>query len=361
MQKPRLSFFREQRTPLILLVAALVLPFIIGAIEGSSPAAVWTNQGSISKFVEGLGIEIFILALYALSFDLIFGVTGLLSFGHAMFFAVGAYLTGIAIKTFGLPLYAVIGCVFVAAVLQAVLFGLVLPRVKGITFALVTLGMASVFHIVVMSSDVASYTGGDVGLQGVIIPVFINPAIERLRFYFIALVILFLTYWLYKVFVSSPTGRVCVAIRENEGRAKMLGYNTFKFKLAALTLASITAAFAGTLHALYQPVISPTIADLGFTVTALLIVLIGGVGTLSGAIVGALVYRLLDFVLRRFIGASASLVTGAIYVAFVLFIPYGIMGTWYLKKWQWKDGIQRLLHMFQVKTGESAVKPDEGK
>ncbi len=361
MLKTRISFFREQRNPIILLLITLALPFIIGIFEGSSPLMVWANQGSISKFIEGLGIEIFILALYALSFDLIFGVTGLLSFGHAMFFAVGAYLTGIALKTLGLPLYAVIGLVFVAAIVQAVLFGLVLPRVKGITFALVTLGMASVFHIVVMSSDVANYTGGDVGLQGVVVPAFINPAIERLRFYFIALIILFLAYWLYKVFVSSPTGRVCVAIRENEDRAKMLGYNTFKFKLAALMLASITAAFAGTLHALYQPVISPTIADLGFTVTALLIVLIGGVGTLSGAVIGALVYRLLDFVLRRYIGASASLVTGAIYVAFVLFIPYGIMGTWQLKKWAWKEGIQRLLRLFQVKPEEGEPKPQQSK
>lgn len=352
MQKTRLSFIRDQRSAMLLLIAALVLPFIIGAIEGSSPAAVWQNQGSISKFVEGLGIEIFILALYALSFDLIFGVTGLLSFGHAMFFAVGAYLTGIALKTLTLPLYAVIGLVFVAAILQALLFGLVLPRVKGITFTLVTLGMASVFHIVVMSSDVAKYTGGDVGLQGVIVPAIINPANERLRFYVVAMLILFLTYLLYKVFVNSPTGRVCVAIRENEGRAKMLGYNTFKFKLAALILASITAAFAGTLHALYQPIVSPTVADLGFTVTALLIVLIGGVGTLSGAIVGAVIYRVLDFVLRRYIGASASLVTGAIYVAFVLFIPYGIVGTYRLKKWQWKEGSQRLLNLFQVKTDQ---------
>jgi len=353
MLKKRFTFLQEQRYPVLLLIATLALPFVIGAIEGSSPAAVWENQGSISKFIEGLGTEIFILALYALSFDLIFGVTGMLSFGHAMFFAVGAYLTGIAIKTFALPLYAVIGLVFVAAIVQALLFGLVLPRVKGITFALVTLGLASVFHIVVMSSDVATYTGGDVGLQGVIVPAFINPANERLRFYVIALVILFLAYLLYKAFVNSPTGRVCVAIRENEGRAKMLGYNTFKFKLAALTLASITAAFAGTLHALYQPVISPTVADLGFTVTGLLIVLIGGVGTLSGAIVGAAVYRLLDFVLRRFIGPSATLITGAIYVAFVLFIPYGIMGTWRLKKWQWKEGSQKLLRLFQVKTEET--------
>ncbi len=348
MQKKSSSFFRNHRASFILLVAVVLLPFIVGLFEGASPAAVWANQGGISKFAEGLGIEIFILALYALSYDLIFGVTGLLSFGHAMFFAVGAYLTGIALKTFALPLSAVIGLVFLASIVQALLFGLVLPRVKGITFALVTLGMASVFHIIIMSSELGSYTGADVGLQGVIVPSFINPANERLRFYFVALVVLVLIYLLYQRFVNSPTGRVCVAIRENEGRAKMLGYNTFAFKLAALMLSSFTAASAGILHALYQPIVSPNVADLSFTVTALLIVLIGGVGTLSGALIGAAIYRLLDFGLRRYIGENASFITGAIYVAFVLFIPYGIVGTWRAKSFRIAEGWRRLLAAFKT-------------
>lgn len=209
MQKKIFSFFNNNRVSLILLLTLALLPFVVGLFEGASPTIVWANQGGISKFVEGLGIEIFILALYALSYDLIFGVTGLLSFGHAMFFAVDAYLTGIAIKNFALPLPAVIGLVFLAAVAQALLFGLVLPRVKGITFALVTLGMASVFHIVIMSSEAGKYTGADVGLQDVIIPEFINPAIERLRFYFVALIVFFLFYFLYQRFLDSPTGRVC--------------------------------------------------------------------------------------------------------------------------------------------------------
>lgn len=348
MKKTTFPFFRDNQALLITILALLLLPFIIGLFEGASPLTVWMNEGGISKFIEGLAIEIFILALYALSYDLIFGVTGLLSFGHAMFFAVGAYLTGIAIKDFALALPAVIGLVFLASIVQAFLFGLVLPRVKGITFALVTLGMASVFHIVIMSSEMGKYTGADVGLQGMIVPEFINPATERLRFYFVALITLFLFYFLYRRFLNSPTGRVCVAIRENEGRAKMLGYNTFAFKLAALMLSSLTAALAGTLHALYQPIVSPNVADLGFTVTALLIVLIGGVGTLSGSLIGAVIYRLLDFGLRRYIGESASLINGAIYIAFVLFIPFGIVGTWRMKSLQIRQGWQRLLGLFNL-------------
>jgi branched-chain amino acid transport system permease protein len=270
-----------------------------------------------------------------------------------MFFAVGAYLTGIAIKNFSLSLPATLGLVFLAALVQALLFGMVLPRVKGITFALVTLGLASVFHIVVMSSELGKYTGADVGLQGLVVPAFISPANERLRFYFLALTVLILMYLLYLRFVNSPTGRVCIAIRENEQRALMLGYNTFYFKLAALTLSSITAALAGFLHALYQPIVSPNVASLGFTVTALLIILIGGVGTLQGALIGAIIYRLLDFGLRRYIGESASFINGAIYVAFVLFIPFGIVGTWRMRSFQIKQAWGRIFQPIRSANGKN--------
>ncbi len=343
------SFLTKDRGILIFFAVMLLAPFLIGLFEGSTPLMIWGNQGSLSKFIEGLGIEIFILALFALSFDLLFGITGLLSFGHAMFFAVAAYLTGIALKTLAMPFWGVVLLVLLAAIVQALLFSLVLPRVKGITFTLVSLGLASVFHIIVMSSDMINLTGADVGLQGVPVPAFISPVTERLRFYVIALTLLVVTYLFYRRFVASPTGRVCVAIRENEDRAKMLGYNTTIFKVVVMIISSLTAATAGMLHALYQPSISPSIADLGFTVTGLLIVLIGGVGTLSGAIVGAFAFRLLDFTLRRFMGESASFITGAIYVIFVLFVPYGIVGTMRMQQLRTKPGWQRLLGMVKPK------------
>lgn len=340
------AFLRRQGGLLLTLLAMILLPFVIGLLEGASPAAVWTNQAGTSKFIQGLAVEIFILAMYAISYDLIFGFTGLLSFGHSMYFAVGAYLTGALIKSFNLPLPEVFLWLLLAAVVQALLFGLVLARVRGITFALVTLGMASVFHILVMSRELGEYTGADVGLQGVIVPDYISPATERLRLYFVALALLTLVYLLYRRFVDSPTGRVCTAIRENENRARMLGYNTFYFKLAALMLSSLTAALAGALHTIFQPIVSPNVAGLGYTVTALLIILIGGVGTLSGALIGAVVFRLLDFGLSRYLGASASFINGAVYVLIVLFLPYGIVGTWRLRRLEWREGWRKLTERF---------------
>lgn len=358
MEKTKMpSRLRLNQGLLITLLVFILLPFIVGLIDGVSPVQVWLNESGQSKFIQGLAIEIFILALYALSYDLIFGFTGLLSFGHSMFFAVGAYLTGILLKNFGFSLGATFGLIMVAGVVQATLFGLVLPRVKGITFALVTLGMASVFHVLVISTELGEYTGSDVGLQGVVVPAFISPATERLRLYFITLTILVLVFMIYKRFVNSTTGRVCTAIRENENRAKMLGYNTFSFKLVALILSSMTAALAGALHTIYQPIVSPHVASLGYTVTALLIILIGGVGTLNGALVGAVVYRLLDYGLRRYLGESASFINGAIYVAIVLFLPFGIVGTWRSKSLQIKEGQIRLLRLFNLdKSGEPKKK-----
>jgi len=334
------------RAGLGLLIVVLVMsavPFLIALLDGQSIAGVVANEPGQSKFIQGLLIEVFILAIFALSYDLIFGITGLLSFGHAMFFAVGAYLTGIMFKTFGWSLLPTLGLLVVVAILQALLFSIVLPRVKGVTFALVTLGMAEVFHIIIQTREVVDYTGADVGLQGIPIPAFLNPATERLRFYFIALGILVLVYLLCRRFVDSPTGHVCVATRENEDRALMLGYNTFYFKLAALTVASFIAALAGMMHAIYQPIVSPHIASLPFTVNALLMVLIGGMGTLTGAPIGAAVLLLLSFYFDQFFGDSSGFLLGLVYVLIVLFLPYGVVGTWKLKSFQWRGGWKRLL------------------
>jgi branched-chain amino acid transport system permease protein len=342
------NFFTRNQGLLIAILALSFLPFLVGLIEGASPVQVWQNQGGTAKFIESLAIEIFILAIFALSYDLLFGITGLLSLGHSMFFATGAYLTGVLLKDFQQPLAIILLWVLLASIVNALLFGLVLPRVKGITFALVTLGIASVFHILIMSRELGDFTGADVGLQGVPIPAFISPATQRLRFYFLALALMVFFYLVYKRFVSSPAGRVCLAIRENEDRALMLGYNTFVFKMAALTLSSFTAAVAGMVHTLYQPIVSPNTAGLLYTITALLIVLIGGVGTLNGALIGALVYRLLDFGLRRYLGEIATVVNGTIYVLIVLFLPYGIVGTWRLRSANIKQGWERLRGYFKL-------------
>lgn len=350
------AWIRGNLALLILILLMAALPFLIAILDGQSISSLLANEAGQSKFIQGLMIEIFVLAVFALSYDLIFGITGLLSFGHAMFFAVGAYLTGILLKSFDWPLLGVLGALFVAAVLQALLFSLVLPRVKGVTFALVTLGIAEVFHITVQSREASQYTGADVGLQGIPVPAFLNPSAERLRFYFLALAIVIVVYLACKRFVDSPTGRVCIAARENEERALMLGYNTFYFKLAALIVSSFFAALAGFMHAIFQPIVSPNVGGLDFTVQALLMVLIGGMGTLSGAPFGAALLRLLAFYLEKWFGTTSGFLLGMVYVLLVLFVPYGVVGTWRLRSFQWRQAWQRRLQSLGMGEADTSDK-----
>ncbi len=329
----------RQNTAFLLLILLLVaLPFLVGLLDGQSPAGLIAGEAGQSKFIQGLMIEIFILAMYAISYDLILGIAGILSFGHAMFFAVGAYATGILLKSMAWSLGPTLIAVVGLGVAQALLFGVVLVRVSGITFALVTLGLAYVFDILIKTRELGKYTGGDVGLQGIPRPEYLSPSDERLRFYYVVLAFAVLVYLVYRRFIDSPTGRVCIAARENENRARMLGFNTIVFKFVALTIASITAALAGMIYTLFQPIVSPEVAGLGFTVEGLLMVLMGGIGTLSGPMLGAALFKFMEFYFNKWFGESASFLVGAIYVLIVVFVPYGLVGTWRMQRWRMRAG-----------------------
>lgn len=342
------GWLRRRRGVLIVTALLALFPFVISIlVDGQDPSAVWTNARGNALFLQGLAIEIFILGLFAVSYDLLLGVAGIISFGHAMFFAVGAYGFGIALKTFELHWVVALGVVGILAVLQALLFSILLPRVRGITFALVTLGIAAVFWIVIRSSDLSQWAGAEIGLQGVRTPVwFLDTTNQRFVFYLVTAAIVVLVYVLYTKIVDSPMGRVLTGIRENEDRAIMLGYNTFRFKMAALVISSLTAVLAGVLHTMHQPIVTPNVAGLGFTVTVLLVVLIGGAGTVSGAFIGAAVFRLLQFYLDRWFGGASGLLIGLIYVILVLYLPLGIVGTWRAKKLRLVEGRDRLLRLF---------------
>jgi branched-chain amino acid transport system permease protein len=338
------ALVRRRRGVLVVVLLLVLFPFAISLlIDGQGPSAVWTNAQGNARFLQGLAIEVFILGLFAISYDLLLGVTGIISFGHAMFFAVGAYGFGILLKTFELHWLLALVVLVGLALIQALLFAILLPRVKGLTFALVTLGIAAVFWIVIRSSDLAEWAGAEIGLQGVDAPVwFFDTTNERFVFYLLMVAIVIAVYVGYTKLVDSPMGRVLVAIRENEDRTLMLGYNTFWFKTLALAVSSLTAVLAGALHTMHQPIVTPNVAGLPFTVTVLLIVLIGGAGTVSGALIGAAVFRLLQFYLDKWFGGASDLLIGTIYVVLVLYLPFGIVGTWRAKKLRIEEGRRRL-------------------
>ena len=329
IRKPKMNTSRIVTWTLV--VAALVLfPFIVQLITGQ-PVDVGRP-----KFWQGMMATVFIMAVYAVSYDLLMGYTGILSFGHAMFFGSGAYTSAMLLKHVGWDFWAVILAVIGVAIAQGVLIGVLSLRVHGVYLTMVTLAFAQLFFIMAKASDFTRWTGAEDGVTDIPIPDWLNPTNERLRFYYITLAFAALMYLAARRLVSSPVGRVMVAIRENEPRARMIGYNTFIYKLIAVTAAGLLAALAGLMFALWSSNANPSMLSATFTINALIMTIIGGVGTLVGPMIGAGVLQFMSYYLSEWFRESAPLIFGIVFILIVLFFPYGLVGTWQLRRGQWR-------------------------
>ena len=265
------------------------------------------------------------------------GYTGILSFGHALFFGTGAYVTAMLLKHAGWPLWQVLLAVIAVAIVQSVIIGVLSLRVRGVYFAMVTLAFAQMFFILAEATDFRQWTGAEDGLHSIPVPAWMSPTDERLRFYFITLAFCVIAYLFLRRVVDSPTGRVLVAIRENEPRAQMIGYNTFVFKLIAVTLSGVMAALAGSMNAMWNMNANPGMVSLTTTINALLMTIIGGAGTLIGPMLGAGVFQLMGYFLNIWFGPRWPLIFGIVFILIVLFFPYGIVGTWRRRGSAWKN------------------------
>lgn len=305
------------------LVAALAaFPFVLAALTGQPVEA------GAPKFWQGMLIQVFILAVYAMSYDLLMGYTGILSFGHAMFFGAGAYTVGILLKHAGWPLGQAMLVVLLVALVQSLVIGVLSLRVSGVYLTMVTLAFAQMFFILSEATDFRQWTGAEDGLQSIPVPDWLSPTDERLRLYYLALAFAVVMFLIARRVVNSPTGRVMQAIRENEPRARVLGYNTFVYRLIALVVAGEMAALAGAMNALWNLNANPSMLGVNTTINALLMTIIGGVGTLVGPMLGAGVIQLLGYWLNVIFGPRWPLIFGVVYILIVLFLPYGIIGTW---------------------------------
>ena len=310
-----------------------LLPLIVFLALASLPFA-FAEQST--RFWQGVLIQIYILAVYALSYDLLMGYTGIISFGHALFLGGGAYTTAILLRQPNPPALPIVALAALGVgLLLGACVGALSLRLSGVYFSMITLALAEIAFILFRADDpkLKPLTGGELGIQGLHIPAAIDPTTYRLRFYFLALLFMALLYLIARRIVNSPTGRVFIAIRENEGRALALGYNTFLYKLVATMLSAAIAALAGMMLVLYEKSATFELLSVGMTLQALLMTIIGGIGTLSGPMLGAATIRLLE----QWLDSSAvrdvlptwlrtDLLFGLIYVALVLFFPAGIVG-----------------------------------
>lgn len=282
-----------------------------------------------------IAMDIMAWALFAISVDLLLGFTGLLSFGHAMFWGGSAYVTGLVAIHFGLPFpIAIVGGI-IFAMLLALPVGFLSVRRGGIYFAMVTLAFAQmVFFIANQAKDV---TGGENGLQGVPTAFFGIEAIESNAFYFYyaGLALIIVGAGVAWRIVHSPFGRVLVAIRDNPSRTRALGYDVERYKLMIFVLSAGLAGLAGGVFAVSHGFVSLQELDWTTSGKVVLMTVIGGMGTLWGGPVGAAVIVLLEDQLATSGFDGIGIITGSIFVICVLLFRKGIWGSIH-------DGLQRL-------------------
>jgi len=277
--------------------------------------------------------RVMVLASFAMGYNILFGYTGLLSLGHALFFAAGMYGTGLVVQHLGWGAGpALLAGISAGAAVSATLALLAL-RTNGVAFMIVTLMFAQAGALTIL--QFSEWTGGD---EGFVLPqagrmlagIDLSDANTR---YLAALVLfavcLSLSLWL----VRTPFGRVLVAIRENEERARMLGYDPFAHKFAAMLISGTMAAAAGAAYGVLFGYVGGTFAEVQYSILPLLYVLLGGAGTVLGPFIGTLfMFYLID--LSSDITTAHMLIAGVALVLLTLFAPQGIMGEVRRRLWK---------------------------
>ena len=280
----------------------------------------------LPPFAMTLLTEAVILGLFAMSLDLMFGYTRLVSFGHAAAYGLGAYACGWMLLHTGMPL---LFTVFAGALLTGVVaigVGWICTLATGVSFSMLTLAFAQLLYAIAFKWT--SVTGGSDGLAGIPRtpgPLGFSALSSKTGFYYFALACLVAAYLFCSTLVRSPFGAVLRGIRENEAKTMALGYNTRLYKI---TVVAISYALGGLAGALYAPFAGFANTELLFWLLSgqvLIMVIVGGAGTLIGPILGAAFFMLMEHQLSAWTEAWA-LFFGLIFIACVLFAPEGIWG-----------------------------------
>jgi branched-chain amino acid transport system permease protein len=269
-------------------------------------------------------MNVLCLALFASAFNLLLGYTGLLSFGHSSFLGSAAYVTGHAAKVWGLPTeLAVLAGTAVATALGA-LFGSLAIRRSGIYFAMITLGFSQMIYFVIVQMP---WTGGEDGLQGIPRGKALGViALDRpYTMYYFVFGAFLAAFWLIHRAIHSPFGHVLRAIRENEPRALSLGYDVARYKLVAFVLSAALSGLAGSLKAIVLQFASLSDVHWHRSGEVVLMTLLGGMGTVTGPSVGALLVVALENYLAS-AGSWVTVITGGVFVVCVLAFRRGIVG-----------------------------------
>jgi branched-chain amino acid transport system permease protein len=293
----------------------------------------------------------FLYGALALTYDLLFGFTGLLSFGHALYFASGMYLTAILVNDFNWNfILAILGAIIFTSVLAA-LTGAASLRTTGITFAMVTLAFGQAGHVFI-ARDFGGFTKGDDGLpiNAERLPDFFIGVVNTKYLYLLALAVLVFIYFAAWWITESSAGRVFAALRDNEQRVSVLGLNPNRFKLLSFVLSAAMASLIGGVMLIVSGSASPRYAASDVTIALLLMVILGGPVTRWGAVLGGIIYSVLSTRLNVLGEGTAfdslpniisgpltepAFALGLIFILIVMFAPGGISGAYYRARFKY--------------------------
>ena len=284
----------------------------------------------VSSFILALLTQALIYAILAMSLDIILGYTGLSSLGHAAYLGLGAYAVGILTTRYGTSYWLAMAIGVLVALVVAGVFGLVALRAVGVYFLMITLALGMV--VWGLANRWVSMTQGDNGISGVPRPSLGGLSlVSGPAYYYVALAGFVLAFILLRRVVRSPFGATLVGIRESESRMRTLGYHVWLHKYVGFVLAGGVGGFAGTLWAGYNGFVSPADVELTTSVKILLMVALGGRGTLVGPALGALVIVILENLVSVYTHRWL-LILGAVYITTIVYFPDGILGT--VRRWR---------------------------
>ena len=279
----------------------------------------------LSSYQLGLLTKMLIFGIFAMSLDLLLGYAGLPSLGHAAYFGVAAYTVGLLALRVANNFWLDFPAGLAVATGVSALFGLFALRARGSYFLMITLALGQVLWGIAFGWR--SLTGGDDGLPSVPRPRLPLPwpLTDGGPFYYFVLAFFVTSILALSVIVRSPFGRALVGIRESERRMEVLGYDVWRYKYVAFVLAGLFAGVAGNLFVYFNGFVSPSYLNIVFSAAALLMVILGGAGTLVGPALGAAVIVFLENLISAYMERWV-LVLGVIYVLVTLFAPSGLVG-----------------------------------
>jgi len=313
-----------QSRNLFKVVPLLVVGFLLVVLPLFLPADV---QGIMTKFL--------IYAIFAISYDLVFGYAGLVSLGHAAFFGTGGYVVAVLALHFktssfwiGIPLAIII------STLVAVVLGFISLRVAGMYFLLLTFALAQLLYSVAWNIRWLNSEGMQ-GIANVSLPSLGIPGFTwtNTTFYYLTLLVFVLCYYLLRRIVNSTFGHALVGIREGEARMTALGYNTWAFKYLSFVIAAPFAGVAGALFAYNNRFIAPSQFSLGTSFYPMVMAIIGGTGTLFGAVIGAALVIFVEYFASLVTPERWPLILGIIFVVSIMYFRTGL-GVSILKFWE---------------------------